>query len=157
MEINTKNLQDNPEYFGAFLNIAFHNVYKISKHFEEKYSGKGYFKEINIKFPNRENEDPAINKEKQNFLLNIFFNDLMKNEQQKKGLYLELKKFLPCISIFEKIETVNIDYNKKGIGNNETTEKINSQEKHINFEELNNFLHDIFKNLNNLRRVLIKR
>lgn len=60
-EKNTRTLENDPQYFGGFLNMARHNIYNISNHFAKEFNKGLLEEEGNIANSFLKNSDPKIN------------------------------------------------------------------------------------------------
>ncbi|WP_282786954.1 type VI-B CRISPR-associated RNA-guided ribonuclease Cas13b [Flavobacterium croceum] len=121
-KLNIKTIQDNPEYFGSYLNMARHNVFLLINHLHKTFKY--------LPFQELKN-DQHIATIENNILLNIFDTSKkeFEDERQKVYNYLIKRHHLPII---------------KYIGKNEENDL-------IDFEEIHKFLVIAFKELNKLR------
>lgn len=138
---NSKNISDDPQYFGAYLNMARHNVFLIVNHMAEK------FKDLHFK---KLPDDSDIMKEDKNILLQVFDKDYEHHKDFRDGVYHYLKRFMPLVKIFNP-EDWPKSKKKENIDelSPEARNKIASQE--IKFEELHRFLSLGFSELSKLR------
>lgn len=125
-----RSLDQDPQYFGAYLNMARHNVFLIVNHVTDT------FKELKFKkLTNEEDIWKADNSN--NILLNVFDVSQTKYEDYRPKIYHYLIKrhHLPMVKIF----------------NTEYLEENDPQDKSIDFVRLHNFLCLSFKELNEFR------
>ena len=101
-ENNKRTWENDPQYFGSYLNMARHNVYLLNNHLTDVFNLLGFEKinddgEIHYK-------DVEPTKSEKVFLLNIF--DTEKNEYEDYRMrvfnYLLKRHHLPLIKIFSK-------------------------------------------------------
>ncbi|PDS24838.1 type VI-B CRISPR-associated RNA-guided ribonuclease Cas13b [Flavobacterium branchiophilum] len=121
---NEKTLQNNPEYFGSYLNMARHNIFLLINHLTKT------FKYLPFELLK---DDEDISKVEKNILLNVF--DISKkeyeDERQKVYNYLIKRHHLPIIKYLGKIEGNDlVDFDKI------------HQFITIAFQEVNNYRND---------------
>lgn len=87
---NKRTLAGDPQYIGAYLNMARHNVFLISNHIVQKFPDLGFA---------RLTDDEKICMG-ENILLHIFDENYPKHVEYRDGVFHYLKRFLPAIKIF---------------------------------------------------------
>lgn len=118
---NKRTLREDPQYFGAFLNMARHNIYTINNHLASKFNIKPLSDEEKIK-------DSFLSKK-----------DQTNYKRQQSAIYAQLKRFLPIVKIFDDEMLPKAEQIKK-----ET--KIGKR-----FDELSDTLLEVFKELHDFR------
>lgn len=127
-----KTLIDTPEYFGAYLNMARHNVFLIINHLTETFKHLGF---------DTITDDADITKE--NHILNTLFDTSIKkyeDERNKVFNYIIRRHYLPFFRIFVQENLEDDDKIHK-----EATDII------IDYDGLHLFIKKAFNELNNYR------
>ena len=137
IKLNTRRtLADDPQYFGAYLNMARHNVFLIVNHIAEKFKDLG--------FTALENDEDIADAEK-NILLKVFDENYEHHNDYRDGVFQYMKRFIPFIKVFNPEDWPR---SKK----KEEQEKAEDPDlKNIDFKRLQNFLSICFKELVHLR------
>ena len=124
---NYKNIKDHPLYYGAYLNMAMHNILLIIKHLTER------FQEIKCEKINVDDDKIKDN----NFLL-VVFNTEKKEipDERRLGIfnYILKRNFLPFFKYFQN-----------------ELDKQENPDLNSFFNEIHNFLKLIFAEINDLR------
>lgn len=120
------NLTETPWYFGAYLNMARHNVYLLINHLTEKFSYLEYEKI---------NDDKQVT-DKTHILANIFDTSQKINDDERFKVYKYLVKrhYLPFIKIFHQENGYKLDVNPI-----------------VDYDALHSFLINIFDLINEFR------
>lgn len=137
-ENKTRTFNDDPDYFGAYLSMARHNLFLICNEVANK------FPDLKLAGYNstRITDDEDIVKPKLNILLNIFSKEYAQHEEYRDGVFHYLKQFLPLIKVFNPE-----DLPKTKKGDNTKSKEV----PNIQFEALQQFLVQAFPELSSLR------
>lgn len=121
---NVRTLEKDPQYFGAFLNMARHNVFTINNHLVEK---------INKKFKKKDELAFLEDEEK---IGNSFLINEIKNNSEK--IYKQVKRFITFVRIYD-LNLLSVKDKKKG---ENIDYKMLAEDINICFSELNKFRND---------------
>jgi hypothetical protein len=120
---NERTLEKDPQYFGAFLNMARHNVFAINNHLVEIMNTKSHKKKYaSLK---DEGDIPSC------FICNVI-------KEKQNLFYTQLERFLPIVKFY--------NYEKLPIN-----EKVGNEKEGIDYISLTNDLKMCFKELNDFR------
>jgi hypothetical protein len=140
---NKKTLQNNPEYFGAYLNMARHNVFLIINHLTETFNQLDFLKiddDADI-WKNKPKKGQEKSPNETNIILNIFDSTQKKYEDERKKVfdYLIRRHHFSFLKIFINDNLEKDDLSK---GNKDAI---------IDYDGLNQFLNLAFEELNHFR------
>ena len=136
METEEFTLADTPWYYGAYLNMARHNIFLLNKHLEEKYPHFNPFKDF--KHSKKFQDDRCID-EPEVFLNAVFNTDETSsflNKPYSTYRYLVKRHYLSLLRVFHEERGIDLDNNQK-----------------VAYNKLSSFLTTAFRVINQFRNL----